>query len=63
MKRIHYCKSLKNTGKPIMVNDIDSGKVTTVKKVSGYGHWEIEYNNAKGSEKRSGASTILKVWK
>lgn len=63
MKRIHYCKSLKSTGKPIIVNDIDNGKVTNVSKVKGFGHWEIEYNNAKSSEKRSGATTILKVWK
>lgn len=62
MKRIYYCKSLKPTGKPIIVKDLENGKTTNVVKIKGHGDWEVEFNNANPSEKRSGATTILKVW-
>ncbi len=62
MKRIHYCKSLLKTEKPIIVLDEETGKEINTGKIEGYGHWKVEYNNAKGKERRRGATTILEVW-
>jgi len=61
--RIYYCKSLKKTGKPIVVENINTKKTRTTGMIQGYGHWKVEYNNAKGKSKRSGATTTLLVWK
>jgi len=61
-KRIHYCKSLKKTGKPIIVLDTSTGKEKNVKSIKGFGYWEVKYNNARGKEKRRGATTTLRVW-
>ena len=59
---IHYCKSLKKTGKPIIVIDRDTGKEINTDKIEGYGHWKVEFNNASGKAKRNGATTMLVVW-
>jgi len=61
-QKIHYCKSLKNTQKPIVVLDVATGKEITTDKVEGYGHWRVVFNNATGKAKRSGATTVLEVW-
>ena len=62
MKRIHYCKSLLKTQKPIIVLDVESNKETNTDLVEGYGYWRVKYQNAKGKERRRGATTILEVW-
>lgn len=61
MKQIYYCKSLKKTGKPIVVLDLDTGKEKTVSKIQGNGRWKVEFKNAIGKAKRSGATTMLVV--
>ena len=63
--RIHYCKSKKHTGKPIIVNrltedgsdqyDTDSIEMSDV-------NIRVKYNNAVSKEKSSGATSILEVW-
>ena len=58
MIRICYCKSLKKTGKPIIVTDMDTKKETHTDKIKGYGHWRVTYSKAT----RRGATTILEVW-
>ncbi len=63
MNRIYYCKALKSTGKPIIIENMITKKQTTSKKIEGYGHWKMEYNNAKGNSKKKGATTTLLVWK
>lgn len=61
MKQIYYCKSLKRTGKPIVVIDLETGKETHVNKIEGHGNWKVEFKNATGKAKRSGATTMLLV--
>lgn len=60
--RIHYCKALKKTGKPIIVYNVITGKQITTANIEGFGHWRVKYGNAEGAEKRRGATTILEVW-
>jgi len=62
MNRIYYCKSLLKTEKPIIVLDEETGKQINTNKIEGFGHWRVEYNNAKSKEKRHGATTVLEVW-
>lgn len=65
---LHYCRSKKSTGKPIIVT-IDN-KRKFVKK------WErifyneagdevlvrMAFNNSEGMAKRQGATTVLQIW-
>lgn len=60
-KRIHYCKALLQTGKPIIVLDTETKKETTVKDIKGFGHWKMSFNNATGKEKQRGARVVLIV--
>jgi len=61
MKRIHYCKGLLATGKPIIVFDETTHKEKNVKSISGYGKWSMSFNNAIGKEKQRGARVVLLV--
>ncbi len=61
-KRIHYCKSLLKTGKPIVVMNLDTGKEINTNQIQGKSNWRIKFQNAIGKEKRRGATTILEVW-
>jgi len=62
-KKIYYCKSLKHTGKPIVVYDCVTGKSRNTNKIDIVNcHVKMSYNNSTGSIKRSGATTILEVW-
>ena len=69
IKTIHYCKADKKTGKPVVITDKD-GNMKNVKKWvwQGLDHsgkavrFEIEFNNSKGKAKKSGATTVLKVY-
>lgn len=62
MKQIYYCKSLKKTGKPIIVKDLESGiEITTDEVEMKNVNIKIKYNNSTGKAKASGATTILEV--
>lgn len=63
MLRIHYCKALKKTGKPIIVKDMDSGKETNRKSIRlNNVNIVMRFENAKGKEKKRGATTVLEVY-
>lgn len=66
---IHYCKSLKKTGKPIIITN----KIN--KNTKSVGHWkrkfelkdgsiielDMKFSNSTGKAKKQGANTILNV--
>lgn len=66
----YYCKSLKDTGEPLVstyywrdgTKDIVNGHKSLHVKGENIDRIEIVYNNATGKAKRSGASTVLKVY-
>ena len=62
LKRIHYCKSLLKTKKPIIVLDKETGNEINTNLIEGYGHWRVKFDNAQGKERRRGATTVLEVW-
>lgn len=63
MKRIHYCKSLKKTGKPIIVLDTDTNKEYNTDLIEMRNvNIRVAFNNSKGKESRRGATTILEVF-
>jgi len=69
--KLWYCKFLKKEGKPIMVQDMKTKKTKNTNKF----HMRLydkqgnpvdlrmEFANARGKAKASGASTILEIWK
>ena len=61
-KDIYYCKSLKKTGKPIIVYDHEkkSEKHTSRVRFKNV-NIEMTFMNSKGRAKRRGATTILRV--
>lgn len=61
--RIHYCKSKKHTGKPIVVNPIDSDEYDTDNFEMNDVNVRVKFNNAVSKEKSSGATSILEVRK
>jgi hypothetical protein len=62
-QQIYYCKSLKKTGKPIIVKDLETGKETTTDEIEMKNvNIKIKYGNSKGKAKASGATTVLEVW-
>jgi len=61
--RIHYCKSQKSSGKPIMVKEIGRDEYQTDDIVLHNVSLRVKYNNAIGKEKSRGATSILEVWK
>jgi hypothetical protein len=63
MLRIHYCKALKKTGKPIIVLDTDSGQEYNTDSIELKNvNIRVQFNNAKGKERKRGATTILEVF-
>jgi len=63
-KIIYYCKSLKKTGKPIVVYDCDTKKTRYTNKFNLTNCTvKMEFNNSKGKAKRRGATTVLDVKK
>ena len=61
--RVWYCKSLKDTGKPIMVQDMESNKITNHKRISlDNVDVKMAFHNSKGKAKSSGATTVLEVY-
>ena len=69
VKTVHYCKTDKKTGKPIIVTDIINNKYKNVNKWSmdlfdeNYKpvRIEVEFNNSTGKAMRQGATTVLKI--
>jgi len=73
-KTIHYCKADKKTGKPVVICDYNAGKMTRSKNVKKWSmdlfdqnglpvRLEIEFNNAIDKGKRSGATTMFKIFR
>lgn len=68
-QEIHYCKAEKKTGKPVVVTNKVNGTTKNVKKwhmdlfdENGYPvKIEVEFGNASGKAKNSGATTVLRV--
>ena len=68
---IHYCKSLKSSGKPIIITDLETKEERHVSKWSrrffddSGDAWKVgmRFNNSKGKAKSSGATTVLYVQK
>lgn len=61
--KVWYCKSLKKTGKPIILQDLVKNlqvntEIVEFKNVD----IRIEYNNSTGKAKKSGATTVLEVF-
>ncbi len=61
--RIHYCKSKKHTGKPIVVNPKDSDEYDTDDFEMNDVNIRVKFNNAVSKEKSSGATSILEIRK
>lgn len=64
MKRqIYYCKSLKKTGKPIIVKDMETGFEETTDNIEIRNvNIIMSFKNATGKAKSRGATTVLEVW-
>jgi hypothetical protein len=61
--KIWYNKNKKSTGKPLMVLDMLTGKITTTDKFEMKDcEIRIAFNNSDGPAKRCGATTILEVY-
>lgn len=69
VKTIHYCKTQKSSGKPIVVTDVINKKYKNVHKWSmdlfdennNPVRIEVEFNNSTGKAMRQGATTVLKI--
>lgn len=59
---IYYCKSLKKTGKPIVVK-FDTMEYNVKQIRFNDVDIKMKFNNARGKAKRSGATTVLEVYK
>ena len=72
--KLHYCKSDKKSGKPIILRTINLDTNPSIKKslsqttenirsfkYTGYCELEMQFNNADGMANRSGATTILEL--
>jgi len=61
--RVWYCKEFKKTGKPIMLQDLETMQVKNIKRIAFQNvHVEMSFNNSKGKSKSSGATTVLEVY-
>ena len=61
--KVWYCKANKKTGDPIIIKDMEDGKIGSsnffiVKNVD----LIMKFGNADGEAKRSGATTVLEVY-
>jgi len=59
--RVHYCKSKKSIGTPIIVNPKDSQEYDTDNFQMNNVDVRVKFNNAVSKEKSSGATSILEV--
>jgi len=61
---VYYCRSLKHTGKPIMVLNVNSKKLRSTNRVT-FNNVDIRmvFNNSTGKAKRSGATTVLQIFR
>ena len=60
---VWYKKTLKHTGKPIMVKNVLTGELYSTDKFN-MNNCEIRmsFNNSIGESKSCGATTVLEVW-
>lgn len=60
--KLWYCKADKKTGRPILVQDLDTGKISKTDEIV-YNNVNIrmKFNNSTGKAKSSGATTILEI--
>ena len=60
---VWYKKTLKHTGKPIMVKNVLTGELYSTDKFN-MNNCEIRmsFNNSIGESKACGATTVLEVW-
>lgn len=62
--KLYYCQAKKSTGKPIVVVNVDNGKIRYTNKIEMNNvNIRMAFNNAVGKAKASGATTILEVYK
>lgn len=61
--RVWYKKTLKHTGKPLMVQNVLTGKLINTNHFN-MNSCEIRmsFNNSIGESKSCGATTVLEVW-
>lgn len=61
--RLWYCKADKSTGKPIIVQDLEKKITYNTDHIELHNvNIRMKFNNAKGSAKASGATTILEIF-
>ena len=60
--RLWYCKADKQSGKPIIVQNLNTNKITKTNKIQ-YDNVNVRmaFNNSTGKAKGSGATTILEI--
>ena len=62
--KLWYCKALKSSGKPIVVQDMETKQTYTTDHISlDNVNIRMKFNNSVGKAKASGATTILEIWK
>ncbi len=65
---LHYCKSKKSTGKPIIVTKDNKQKFVKTWERTLYNEAgdevliRMQFNNSEGMAKRQGATTVLQIW-
>ena len=62
--RLWYCKADKKSGKPIVVQDLEKGTINNTDSIE-YKNVTVrmKFNNSTGQAKRSGATTILEIYR
>ena len=61
--KLWYCKADKHTGKPIIVQDLKTGRTYNTNKIDLKNvNIRMAFNNSIGKAKSSGATTILEVY-
>jgi hypothetical protein len=61
--RLHYCKSQKSSGKPIMVTELGKEEYQTDNFIMKNVNVRVKFMSARGKEKQRGATSILEIWK
>jgi hypothetical protein len=61
---VWYKKTLKGTGKPIVVKNMITGRLTTTDKIN-FKDCDVRmvFNNSIDEAKICGATTVLEIWK
>lgn len=62
--KLWYCKADKQTGKPIRVQNMETGEITNTDKIE-YKNVTVKmsFNNSVGKAKGSGATTVLEIYR